>query len=471
MPSDLARKELYKYPWRVDLFLEKYRNRKPFTLVRGGETILVPDERIANLVSKRGELKNIKLRNDKGETFAFSDLKKDAEFGGQKSKGLKPSDIRPSIVNVWLTPDKIAENTIAYIKSAGLPKDDLKKLIDLVNKTNTPSGYTAPYDGDIPQAEFFEVLSAIKMAALLKANDRAIKVILGIDENVRLGEKIQINIPQQSNFPLVDYFISIDALARNNAKDFSGAMRISVKSKVKSPKANTVKFNQVFNDKKDVDDWFKKLSAKEKENQRAQLIVAESAMKAYSIPSKKSIIGLSTLSLLNLLKSTGDTGSRMSSFITKYFTSRNVQNFNLNTFKAILTKITDNISNINQETELSKVPLLTHDEAEYAMKLINSGATSIKPTSIVGNFITICDRILESASKQQSGVGHNYYHMFWSEVLTKKEVAYAVATKEKSSIRYTFYSKQNFQAYKDWISLRTTASFNRKLESVMGLDV
>ena len=248
-------------------------------------------------------------------------------------------------------------------------------------------------------------------------------------------------------------------------------MRISVKSNVKSPKANTVKFNQVFNYKKDVDDWFKKLSAKEKGNQRAQLIVAESAMKAYSITGKKATIGFSTLSLLNLLKSTGDTSSRMSSFITKYFTSRNVQNFNLNTFKTILTKITDNISNINQETELSKVPLLTHDEAEYAMKLINSGAVSIKPTSIVGNFITICDRILESASKQQSGVGHNYYHMFWSEVLTKKEVAYAVATKEKSSIRYTFYSKQNFQAYKDWLSLRTTASFNRKLESVMGLDV
>ena len=470
MASDLSQSELYKYPWRVDLFIEKYRNRKPFTLVRGGETILVPDERIADLVSKRGVLRNVNLRNDKGETFAFSDLKKDAEFGGQKGKGLKPSDIRPSIVNVWLTPDKIAENTIAYIKSAGLPKDDLKKMIDLVNKTNTPSGYVAPYDGDIPQAEFFEVLSAIKMAALLKANDRAIKDVLGIDENVRLGEKIQINIPQQSNFPLVDYFISIDASARNNAKDFDGAMRISVKSKVKSPKANTVKLNQVFNDKKDVDDWFKKLSEKEKKNQHAQLIVAESAMKAYSI-SGKTVIGFSTLSLLNLLKSTGDTGSRMSSFITKYFTSRNVQNFNLNTFKAILTKITDNISNINQQTELSKVPLLSPNEVEYAMKLINSGATSIKPTSIVGNFITICDRILESVSKQKSGVGHNYYHMFWSEVLTKKEVAYAVATKEKSSIRYTFYSKQNFQAYKDWISLRTTASFNRKLESVMGLDV
>ena len=54
------------------------------------------------------------------------------------------------------------------------------------------------------------------------------------------------------------------------------AMKISVKSKVKSSKANTVKFDDVFKDNQEVMDWYNNL--KNKNAQKGQMIVSKAAV-------------------------------------------------------------------------------------------------------------------------------------------------------------------------------------------------
>jgi hypothetical protein len=53
---------------------------------------------------------------------------------------------------------------------------------------------------------------------------------------------------------LIDYYINISTLDK---KDEESSLKISVKSKVKSPKANTVKFKDMFDKQQDVNNWYK----------------------------------------------------------------------------------------------------------------------------------------------------------------------------------------------------------------------
>lgn len=175
----------------------------------------------------------------------------------QSKAQFKPSDIVPPIVNEWLDAEEMIKNVEKYVKSLDLEKDIEKEILHLLKETGKDGRTSIPFSApkDLIPAEFFEVLTSVKLAVLLKANDASVRKILGIPKKMDLKKsKIKIYIPKVSNFPLIDYYISVTA---SDKKDADSALKISVKSKVKSAKTNTVKFRDVFDKKQDVTNWYR----------------------------------------------------------------------------------------------------------------------------------------------------------------------------------------------------------------------
>jgi hypothetical protein len=376
----------------------------------------------------------------------------------------KPSDIKPSIVNDWLDAYDIVDNVKKYIKSVDLEATVEKEILYLLDETAKDTRTKIPFDipKDLIPAEFYEVLTSVKLAILLKKNDADIRKILGIPKDMDLKRsKVKIYIPQKANFPLIDYYISITATEK---KSEESALRISVKSKVKSPKANTVKFKDVFSNKKDITDWYNSLNSQLKQKQKGPKIVAESALDVYNSYTGKAVFGIPIMSVLNLIR---DDRTNITRIIND--TLNNV--ITVHEFENILKTIEKNISKVGNNTEMST---FDGDIGVASSKVIQSsmskvGGTPVKNT--VYNMAYLCEKILVSASKQTSSTKHNYYQMFYDQVLTQKSIAYAVSSVTGKTLNYNFYSLVNFeQEYASWLALRSKNSPNAP-NDVIGIDV
>ena len=376
----------------------------------------------------------------------------------------KPSDIKPSIVNDWLDAYDIVDNVKKYIKSVDLEATVEKEILYLLDETAKDTRTKIPFDipKDLIPAEFYEILTSVKLAILLKKNDADIRKILGIPKDMDLKRsKVKIYIPQKANFPLIDYYISITATEK---KSEESALRISVKSKVKSPKANTVKFKDVFSNKKDITDWYNSLNSQLKQKQKGPKIVAESALDVYNSYTGKAVFGIPIMSVLNLIRDDRTNITRIINDILN-----NV--ITVQEFENILKTIEKNISKVGNNTEMST---FDNDIGVAASKVIQStmskvGGTPVKNT--VYNMAYLCEKILVSASKQTSSTKHNYYQMFYDQVLTQKSIAYAVSSVTGKTLNYNFYSLVNFeQEYASWLALRSKNSPNAP-NDVIGIDV
>ena len=376
----------------------------------------------------------------------------------------KPSDIKPSIVNDWLDAYDIVDNVKKYIKSVDLEATVEKEILYLLDETAKDTRTKIPFDipKDLIPAEFYEVLTSVKLAILLKKNDADIRKILGIPKDMDLKKsKVKIYIPQKANFPLIDYYISITATEK---KSEESALRISVKSKVKSPKANTVKFKDVFSNKKDITDWYNSLNSQLKQKQKGPKIVAESALDIYNSYTGKAVFGIPIMSVLNLIRDDRTNITRIINDILN-----NV--ITVQEFENILKTIEKNLSKVGNNTEMST---FDNDIGVAASKVIQStmskvGGTPVKNT--VYNMAYLCEKILVSASKQTSSTKHNYYQMFYDQVLTQKSIAYAVSSVTGKTLNYNFYSLVNFeQEYASWLALRSKNSPNAP-NDVIGIDV
>ena len=376
----------------------------------------------------------------------------------------KPSDIKPSIVNDWLDAYDIVDNVKKYIKSVDLEATVEKEILYLLDETAKDTRTKIPFDipKDLIPAEFYEVLTSVKLAILLKKNDADIRKILGIPKDMDLKRsKVKIYIPQKANFPLIDYYISITAIEK---KSEESALRISVKSKVKSPKANTVKFKDVFSNKKDITDWYNSLNSQLKQKQKGPKIVAESALDVYNSYTGKAVFGIPIMSVLNLIR---DDRTNITRIIND--TLNNV--ITVQEFENILKTIEKNLSKVGNNTEMST---FDGDIGVASSKVIQSsmskvGGTPVKNT--VYNMAYLCEKILVSASKQTSSTKHNYYQMFYDQVLTQKSIAYAVSSVTGKTLNYNFYSLVNFeQEYASWLALRSKNSPNAP-NDVIGIDV
>jgi len=376
----------------------------------------------------------------------------------------KPSDINPSIVNVWLSPEEIVKNVELYIKKLDLQSSVELKIINLLKLTVKDTNNSIPFDveKDLVPAEFFEILTSVKLSVLLRANDIKIRKILGIPKRMDLSKsKIKIYIPQQANFPLIDYYISVTA---SEKKEEDASLKISVKSKVKSPKANTVKFKDIFEKEQSVEDWYKSLNYQLQKEQKGPKIVADSAIKVYKNFQGKSLSGIPIFSVLNLLKED----------------KKNIENLIKNKFqidvdllKRALEQVSKKIKTVSTSTDLSEVIDDKNDLSQIIITLNNviSKTGGKKVDSSVYNLAYLCERILVTSSKQNSETKYNYYQMFFDEVLTKKRIAYAVSSVSGKNLNYNFYSLVNFsQEYASWLELRSKNSPNSP-NDVIGIDV
>lgn len=375
----------------------------------------------------------------------------------------KPKDIEPSIVDKWLTPEEIVKNTKAHVQAQNVSDEIKKQILNVLTQTAKDTNTTIPFNVDkklIP-SEFFEVLSSVKLGLLLRSNDAKTKKILGIQKSLDLSSsKIKILIPGQANLPLLDYYISI---SKTSNPEEESSIKISVKSKVSSPKSNTIKFTDAFKDNEEVMKWYK--SVQDPANQIGQKIIAADSVNA---PARKGLLFPIT-AISDLLK-------QDKRRITPYVENVLPKGMSVGDAEKILTKISDNIRSYNKETKLSELDNTDMEKTKLS-NLLNQNFKNLKAKDTnVGTLSLLCEKILmkaspDKASPEDIATKYNFYQMFYDRVLKDRNIAYAVASTSGKTLSYKFYSLINFaQEYRDWIGLRSKNSVGN-LNDKLGMDV
>ena len=81
--ANLAGNQLYKYDWRIEVFIKKYLAELPFDLVGGKKVKLRYDKKVVDTLNRRGATTNVVLEGYDGKNYKFKDLLKTGEFGGR----------------------------------------------------------------------------------------------------------------------------------------------------------------------------------------------------------------------------------------------------------------------------------------------------------------------------------------------------------------------------------------------------
>lgn len=87
MASYLGISEIYKYDWRLELFLNKYKSEDQFTLLDGNSKKFVYSEQIYQWIENKetDHLRGKILLGDDNVYYSLTDLQKTSEFGGRGS--------------------------------------------------------------------------------------------------------------------------------------------------------------------------------------------------------------------------------------------------------------------------------------------------------------------------------------------------------------------------------------------------
>jgi len=432
--------------------------------------------------------------SDQGE-IGFADVKAMRIVAKFTKPGLKPSDVTPSITNTWITPDLMVDNVKKYISAIGLDVTQKDQIHDFLDKTLNSSEKSFQFTGEVlVPAEFFEILSAVKMAVLLRNNDGELRTILGVPDEIqfRKNSPIKIYIPKKANYPLTDYEIAF--LPSGSNPDKQPTFKVSVKSKVKSSKANTVKFKDLFTDGYAVSQWFNALGASSKLDEYGPQLVAAAAMKFYGRSSGANketgspaqtyynkVKLLFAIYALSLLIRNQKLYSKVSSGLKVYIkiggkspTDREIQRLG----KA-LQLLYKRMGTLKKEDDVEKAFPQAKDKnnlyvlQRFVSENLKKGGKPGEPT--VSNVIAECEKVLEYMSKEHSKTKFNFFRMFYDKVLLEKKVAYAVTSQsnkgtkkdKKTYIDYGFYSDINWVAeYHTWIGLR-----RKDDKDMIGLDV
>lgn len=81
--ANLSGREIYKYAFRVEVFIKKYTTKDPFTLTNGKKTVLVQNNNVIEALQKELPTTNLELLSEDGTIYKFKDLMKTPEFGGK----------------------------------------------------------------------------------------------------------------------------------------------------------------------------------------------------------------------------------------------------------------------------------------------------------------------------------------------------------------------------------------------------
>lgn len=135
MASNLAPAELFKYQWRVDIFLKKYENKEPFELTNGQTVTFVPDQNIIKALKteNRSILQSNKLLTTDSQQVSLSEVKKTKDFGGKDSRfGVRLEDAEITSLNKQLDAIK------SQIKSPTVPIVYRRKVYNVFDVESTP---------------------------------------------------------------------------------------------------------------------------------------------------------------------------------------------------------------------------------------------------------------------------------------------------------------------------------------------
>jgi len=99
--ASLTQAQLYKYDWRINLFINKLNKSDPFELNNGKTVVFKNDDEMKEvilLLKGKKPLRGIVLTTKTGQTHKFSDLKKNGEFGGIGSTTSKEDQQLESLI-------------------------------------------------------------------------------------------------------------------------------------------------------------------------------------------------------------------------------------------------------------------------------------------------------------------------------------------------------------------------------------
>lgn len=396
---------------------------------------------------------------------------------------LKPSHVTPSITDIWLTPKQLYDNVITYIKGSNFPvQSDMiqNNYVEAVTSSHRSKSLNDNL-GIAPElsSEFFEILTCLKLANLMESNDKKTKQISGYPDDIPITQ-VQIKIPGKANESLLDYYLAVNGNTEN-------PLKISVKSKVRGKSTAPVKFTDAFANEAEVHNWFKSLKFPRAKNYNiGQRMIASSSLE-YSKYNKK--VTLYPIRALRKLLSGSKSGLVQSDFIdrmdTKHMNIAEWKNLitlidkkmgslpntyvpldDIITDKKLLLKakkmIAENLYKFSQQSyKLTKdtKDLIsdTNDPSDKKYWEKNSPSKSY-PFSI-NNVALLCERVLVRTSQKTSSSKFNFYKLFYDQILTKREIMYAVTERKTINdvehLVYTFRSAVNYRQYEKWISLRT----------------
>ena len=421
---------------------------------------------------------------DKNKTYIIG-LKEEAQ-----SLALLPGKINPKnpVIGVWLTAEEMKYRIMQHINNNTTVTQKEKKAYDnLLSNAMKPTNNAIKYE--IPKNEnnatFFELVSAINLATLLKAKNSYITDnVLDLPPKYKsiLGKKpIKIKLPTDSTYELLDFFIDFKGVADSSLKEEEKeqkCLRISVKAKLSAAKTgkeatgdtNTIKFKDLFDSNlKLVDKWYNELSKWNlndlKKNQYGPKQIAY-----YGVESDITNIGtMYPIKALGKLLSTGQEKTKIKKQLEKtltYFGQKKIKDFKTktifnnadvtNAYIDIIVELTNQISSLRKDDILDdKI------QNEQSLKIVKNtlglilNTTKVKPDDVkknVANIGVICERVLQNSSAKDSEAKYNFYYMFYDQVLATKHVIYAVPTRIGSdAVKFKYLAKANWlQEYKDW---------------------
>ena len=83
--ASLTTSELFKYQWRVEIFLKKYKNNEEFKLTSGNTVVFVQNKKLIEAIKRQdvSTINKIGLLDSKGNNYSFGKIEKTSEFGGK----------------------------------------------------------------------------------------------------------------------------------------------------------------------------------------------------------------------------------------------------------------------------------------------------------------------------------------------------------------------------------------------------
>jgi hypothetical protein len=400
---------------------------------------------------------------------------------------LKPADVSPSIVGSWFTPKEIVQNLTTYLKKEITNESLLNGILDLINDAANSTSYEYNYNIPKLSAEFFEILLALKFSKLLDDNDEKIKKILGKNVNENLTKNnsvIKIFFPRSVSYPLIDFFVTVTP--GQNKKNFleEPSFKISAKAKISSPtvKTNTVKFTDVFTNNTELKNWYKTLS-KTIGSQVAQRIIAQAALDASK--SQNRVIDIQAILNGTVKRFTGEPAFTIPALKRLFDKNTSSIKNTANTYKGMeqyytsFKNVLDIVAPLVTSKSVKKTDLLSDstkikiesDDLSNVLKLFKENFDTKKTiTPTVANLAYLCERILVSASKENSPSKINFWQMFYDRVLLNSErpVVYGIPVLEiNNKLVYKFYAAANWKdEYHSWLSLRSKNSPNEVGEAL-----